>query len=64
MGIVYKAQNGWTPLHCASLYAHVDVAEILAEAGQNTDAIDHVSNRYPYTIMQGVTLKWYMSFAN
>jgi len=44
VGIVYNAQNGWTPLHCALLYAHVDVAEILAEAGQNIDTIDHVSN--------------------
>ena len=35
-------QNGWTPLHCASLYDHPKVAEKLIKAGQNIDVFDHV----------------------
>ena len=35
-------QNGWTPLHWATISGRVEIAELLLEKGANIEATDQV----------------------
>jgi hypothetical protein len=39
-------QNGWTPLHCAAIKGHPEVARALLEARADITAKDNVSGRW------------------
>ena len=39
-------QNGWTPLHVASLEGHKDIAQLLLEHGAGVNTVNNVRRSY------------------
>ena len=40
--MTFVLQNGWSPLHRASFYGHLDIVRALIEAGANISQVDKV----------------------
>ena len=57
--MTFVLQNGWSPLHRASLNGHLDIVRALIEAGANISQVDKVGtvlvNQRHYNLYTG---KW------